>query len=71
MSVNEGDTGKRLSMRIRKDAKSREGATGIRHEAFAAGFVDGGLARVGKKDVSAAEAERDGGGESGGSGTDD
>ena len=53
------------------DAEGGEGAARFGHESFAAGLVDGGMASVGEEDVSAAEAEGDGGGESGRSGTGD
>jgi len=49
------------------DAELGEGEAGVGHEAFAAGFVDGGTEGVGDEDVGAAPAEGDGGGEARGS----
>jgi hypothetical protein len=45
------------------DAELGEGLAGVGHEAFAAGFVDGGTEGVGEEDVGAALAEGDGGGQ--------
>ena len=53
------------------DAEPGEGLAGIGHEAFAAGFVDGGGACLDDGATDPTLAERDGGGESGGATADD
>jgi hypothetical protein len=49
-------------MGVDLDAELGECVAGVGHEAFAAGFVDGGVQGVGEEDVCAALAEGDGGG---------
>jgi hypothetical protein len=68
----ESDAGEfRAVMRFEMDAELDKGAVGFRHQAFAAGFVDGRAESVGDEDVGAALAQGDGSGQAGGSSADD
>jgi hypothetical protein len=60
VDINEGDAGEGKGVRIGEDAESSEGAPGVGHNAFAAGFIDGSLAGIGDEDIGSTEAERDG-----------
>jgi hypothetical protein len=68
----EGDAGEfGTAAGVDLDAELGESGAGVRHESFAAGFVDGRAAGVGEEDVGSALAEGDGGGEARGSGSGD
>ena len=70
--VLEADAAKGVAIGLGEgDAELGQGVAGIRHEAFAAGFVDRDGAGFDDGAGDAALAERDGGGETGGTATDD